>query len=71
MEFAHEKLCFLESRKSSRFPRACSIENYHNFNSRAKGISSLITVSSYAGEYSADNAWDFKELEDAITKNYF
>ncbi|KAF3955805.1 hypothetical protein CMV_019016 [Castanea mollissima] len=23
------------------------------------------------GEYSADNAWDFKELEDAITKNYF
>ncbi|KAM5581789.1 hypothetical protein ABKV19_010828 [Rosa sericea] len=23
------------------------------------------------GEYSADNAWDFKELEDAITKTYF
>ncbi|XP_050380034.1 uncharacterized protein LOC126797450, partial [Argentina anserina] len=23
------------------------------------------------GEYSADNAWDFQELEDAITKTYF
>lgn len=23
------------------------------------------------GEYSADNAWDFKELEDAINKSYF
>lgn len=23
------------------------------------------------GEYSADNAWDFKDLEEAITKNYF
>ncbi|XP_050221515.1 uncharacterized protein LOC126671755 [Mercurialis annua] len=23
------------------------------------------------GEYSADNAWEFKELEEAITKNYF
>ncbi|KAM1410657.1 hypothetical protein ACFX1X_023675 [Malus domestica] len=23
------------------------------------------------GEYSADNAWDFKELEEAITKTYF
>ncbi len=36
-----------------------------------KSISSLITLSSFAGEYSADNAWDFKELEDAINKSYF
>jgi hypothetical protein len=29
-----------------------------------------MTLSS-AGEYSADDAWDFKELEEAITKSYF
>jgi tRNA pseudouridine55 synthase len=26
---------------------------------------------SLAGEYSAEDAWEFKELEEAITKNYF
>ncbi|KAK7829583.1 hypothetical protein CFP56_028975 [Quercus suber] len=61
MEFAHDKLRFLESRKVQDFQGHV----------QEKDISSLITVSSYAGEYSADNAWDFKELEDAITKNYF
>jgi hypothetical protein len=28
-------------------------------------------ILSSAGEYSADDAWDFKELEEAITKSYF
>lgn len=25
----------------------------------------------FIGEFSADDAWEFKELEDAITKTYF
>lgn len=31
---------------------------------------SVFAFHTSAGEHSADNAWDFKELEEAITKTY-
>lgn len=48
----------------------CLIGNYHSFSCVAITIGTLMTFSD-AGEYSADDAWDFKELEEAITKSYF
>jgi hypothetical protein len=43
-------------------------QNYHSFSC---GNNHWQIDNSSAGEYSADDAWDFKELEEAITKGYF